>query len=331
MDLRQFKESVQVIPYLEGLDQKKEKGHGAFGAVYEVKLNGLPCIAKGLHDIFVNNQVADMDRQAVRKNFLHECRLLSELKHPNIVQFLGIYHSKDDVYLVMEYMHMALDVCLKEYPNIPLPFKSSIVQDVSYGLLHLHSLNPPIIHRDLTAANILLTEGMKAKIADLGVSKMFDIQWLQRRSGQTIQPGTPAYMPPEALTQTPSYDFKLDIFSFGVLMLYTATQEFPAVYELSVVDITIDALKNHTMQILKRKRWIDLMGEEHPFRSIVIQCLQDRPESRPTAKVLSENMSSIYCKNKEEWKNILEVHVYFTFTRVCSCLQIKKLEKDMHV
>ena len=84
-------QSVQLIPHLEGLDQKKVKGHGAYGAVFEVKLNGLPCIAKGLHDIFMNNQVADTDRQTARKSFLQECLLLSTLKHPNIVQFLGLY------------------------------------------------------------------------------------------------------------------------------------------------------------------------------------------------------------------------------------------------
>ena len=303
-------QSIPEIPYLEGLDQKKEKGRGAFGAVFEVKFNGLPCIAKGLHDIFMDNQVADSDRQAMRKKFFDECLLLNKLKHPNIVQFLGIYQHKEDVFLVMEYMHMALDICLDKYPDIPLPFKSSIIQDVSYGLLHLHSLKPPIIHRDLTASNVLLTEGMRAKIADLGMSKIFDIQWLQQRSGQTVQPGALAYMPPEALTQIPSYDLKLDIFSFGALMLYTATQKFPLVYEPSVNDNVEDAGKNHTIQILKRKCWIDKMGEDHPFRSLVLQCLQDRPEARPTAKVLSENISSICCRYKKEWKNILEVRVH---------------------
>ena len=306
-------QSILQIPYLEGLDQKKEKGRGAFGAVFEVKLNGLPCIAKGLHDIFMDNQVADTDREAIRKKFFDECLLLNKLKHPNIVQFLGIHQRKEDVFLVMEYMHMALDICLEKYPDIPLPFKSSIIQDVSYGLLHLHSLNPPIIHRDLTAANVLLTEGMRAKIADLGVSKMFDIEWLQQRSVQTVQPGALAYMPPEALTQKPSYDLKLDIFSFGALMLYTATQKFPFVYEPSVNDNTEDAGKNHTIQILKRKCWIDKMGENHPFRSLVLQCLQDRPEVRPTAKILSENINSICCRYKKEWRNILEVCFCYAF------------------
>ena len=85
------------------LDQRLELGRGSFGAVYEVKLNGLPCIAKGLHEILLglggNNQVADTDKQAIRQKFLKECILLSQLKHPNIVQFLGVHSTKKNEYL----------------------------------------------------------------------------------------------------------------------------------------------------------------------------------------------------------------------------------------
>ena len=295
------------IRYLEGLDQKKEKGHGAYGAVYEVKLNGLPCIAKGLHDILLSYQFRDTDKQTIRQKFNDECALLSQLKHPNIVQFLGVHHTKEDTFLVMECMYMDLDHCLMECPNIPLSFKASILQDVSYGLLHLYSLNPPIIHRDLSASNVLLTESMRAKIADLGVSKMFDLKQLQKFAMQTKAPGTPAYMPPEALKPEPSYDLKLDIFSFGVLSLYTAIQEFPDAHELSANDISKSVRKNETIQTIRRMHWIDIMGQDHPFYPVVIQCLHDRPDLRPTTKVLNAAINSICCQHNKEWKNILEV------------------------
>ena len=151
---------VHTIPFLEGLDQRLEKGRGSYGAVYEVKLNGLPCIAKGLHEILLglgrNYKVDETDIQAIRQKFLNECVLLSKLKHPNIVQFLGVHSTKDNEYLVMEYMHMDLAQCLKTYRDIPASIKISILHDVSYGLLHLHSQDPPILHRDLTATNISL-------------------------------------------------------------------------------------------------------------------------------------------------------------------------------
>ncbi|KAL5505750.1 hypothetical protein EMCRGX_G007241 [Ephydatia muelleri] len=213
---------AHLIPNLEDLDQRIEIGRGSYGAVYEVKLNGLLCIAKGLHQIVLGmggyERVGGKEVETIRAKFLQECSLLSKLKHPNIVQFLGIHRTKVDVLLVMECMHMDLAKFLKTHPDIPLPLKLSILLDVSYGLLHLHSQTPPIIYCDLTAANVLLTEGLRAKIVDLGVSKIFILQQIQQ-APQTAAPGTQAYMPPEASSPTPQYDTKLDAFSFGVLSL----------------------------------------------------------------------------------------------------------------
>ena len=301
-------ETVHMIPFLEGLDQRLEKGRGSFGSVYEVKLNGLPCIAKGLHEILLglggNYQVAETAKQAIRQKFFNECVLLSKLKHPNIVQFLGVHSTRGNEYLVMEYMHMDLAVCLKTYPDIPASIKVSILHDVSYGLLHLHSQDPPIIHRDLTATNILLTQYMRAKIADLGVSKIFDIQQLHSATEQTMAPGTKAYMPPEALIPCPKYDFKLDIFSFGVLSLYVAIQEFPIEYEHQ---ITAAVVKKQEFQINRRKHCIEKMGVDHPLHPLVIKCLQDRSVLRPATKELCGMIESILSQHKKEWKNVLEV------------------------
>lgn len=295
---------------MEGLDKKKEKGRGSYGAVFEVKLNGLPCIAKGLHDILVgqggNYAVGEQDKQAIKRKFHNECILMSKLKHPNIVQFLGVHSCKDDEFLVMEYMHMDLDKCLNKYFNISLPIKLSILQDVSYGLLHLHSLEPPIIHRDLTASNILLTPDMRAKIADLGVSKMFDLQQIQRTAVHTAVPGTLAYMPPEVLSPDPKYDTKLDIFSFGVLSLYTANQAFPIVYDPPIPMMV--SLKKE-IQFYRRKHWIDKMGEKHPLYSVVHRCLQDSPKARPVTMELNGTMSDLCLKHKREWNNILDVSI----------------------
>ena len=306
-----------TISTLDKFHERRVVGHGAYGAVYEVRMNGTPCIAKKVHDILVgqrgNAQVGRHEIEAVRSRFQAECRLLSKLKHPNIVQFLGIYCDKDDDVLVMEYMPMdlakCLDTCTEQQFNIPLPIKLSILQDVTNGLLHLHSLAPPIIHRDLTASNILLTSDMRAKIADLGVSKVFDqVQTIQ----QTTAPGTPAYMPPEALIPEPQYDVQLDIFSFGVLCIFIANQEFPTPHEKAPTQIILEQKR---IQIFKRQHWIDKMGVDHPLHCIVVQCLQDLPGARPTIRKLWEDMSSLSTKNKKDWNNILEVQ----HTCTCTC------------
>ena len=144
--------------------------------------------------------------------------------------------------------------------EIPLSIKLSILLDVSYGLLYFHSHTPPIIHRDLSANNILLTTDLRAKIADLGVAKLLDIQ-TQVAFSQTKAPGSLHYMPPEALEEVPAYNCKLDIFSFRHLTLYVAGQGLPFVHELNDKAMYA-ALEQSTVQIQRRRRAIELIGGE---------------------------------------------------------------------
>ena len=194
------------------------------------------CIAKRVHDILLGQgreeRVSIEVQCAAYDKFYSECVLLCRMRHPNIVQFMGIHYGKQREYgheltLIMESLHMDLDKCLKRYPNLQLSIKLSILLDVSQGLLHLHGRS--IIHRDLTASNVLLTTGLQAKIADLGVSKILNVHPLAA-SKQSMIPGTLGYMPPEALTEQPQYIYAFDIFSFGVLMLYVVVQEYPQYY-----------------------------------------------------------------------------------------------------
>ena len=100
-------------------------GRGCYGAVYEVRLHGLPCIAKRLHNILVGRgreeRVSSEQKRAVVERFREESILLSGLRHPNVVQFMGVRYGRDeaDISLIMECMHMDLDQCMKTYPDIP--------------------------------------------------------------------------------------------------------------------------------------------------------------------------------------------------------------------
>ena len=155
------------IKLVECLGDRKERGRGCFGTVYEVRVNGVPCIAKRLHDILVGRggqePVGAEQRGGVIDKFRRECELHCGLRHPNIVQFMGVHYGRDeaDISLIMEYMHMDLDHCMQTYPDIPLPYKTSILRDVAYGLAYLHSI--PIIHRDLNAGNVLLSRISQSK------------------------------------------------------------------------------------------------------------------------------------------------------------------------
>ena len=151
---------------------------------------------------------------------------MSDLRHPNITLFLGVCFLPNCQLpvLLMERLDGSLDDLLETVPNIPLALKRSILEDVARGLLYLHKHTPQIIHRDLTAKNVLLTASLVAKITDFGNSRIVNLQPGQLARTLSQLPGTLVYMPPEALSESSRYGPSLDVFSFGHLALFTVTQ-----------------------------------------------------------------------------------------------------------
>ena len=316
---------------IKGLEEENSRGSGSYGAVYAVSVRGIPRIAKRLHSILVGADVIQSERQGIRGRFLNECLLLSKLDHPNVVKFVGVHfnpESHSDVTLIMEQLHMDLENFLNpdQHPNIDAYTKLSILHDVSSGLLYLHTwLARPIIHCDLKAENILLTEDLKkAKITDLGVSKLID-NHLHQAVTLTICPGTLAYMPPEALTENPKYDTSLDVFSFGQLSLYVALQQFPQIaFEVSP-EQSIRAYQSGEVAILKRKKWLDKLPEDHCLRDLILSCLRDNPSERPSTEKLNMKMK-VLCHDqlKETTNSTLQELLPFEI----SSFDIKGLEDE---
>ena len=296
-----------AVTDIEGLEQREDVGRGAYGVVYEVKANGLPCIAKRLHDLLTCTH--SVGQREISERFRNECILLSRQRSPHIVQFLGVHFGRDryDLTLVMERMFTDLGKALGLFPNISLPLKLRILLDASHGLLYLHSQTPPIVHRDFTAANILLSSDMRAKVADLGMSRILDLHPRQL-SILTNCPGALAYMPPEALKNDPVYDVKLDVFSFGHLALYTANQAFPEVRELGPQDA--NALRSGTGQIAKRQSGMREMGNTHCLYELVVDCLRDVPERRPTAKQVNSRLQALSVRHSAEDLHVLRVSLH---------------------
>ena len=156
--------------------------------------------------------------------------------------------------------------------------KLSILNDVCFGLQYLHSRNPPIVHRDLTPNNILLCHHFRAKITDLGVAKIMhgtDTKTL------TQNPGTNDFMPPESTASKPVYGLPLDIFSFGGVILYVCTQQWPELPPL--IDFDPDTGKRVILTELERRQhYLDKMfGVYADVKSLVVSCLDDNPKIRP--------------------------------------------------
>ena len=222
---RALQTAAKLQPFvLSGVTQTGRKlGEGSYGCVEELSVNGFICAGKRMYDTLIDSENQGAD-QMIEK-YYDECQLLSSLRHPNIVQFLGICFLEAQPtssvtnqlpVLVMEMLQGSLDDLLENTPNIPLAKKCSILQDVARGLVYLHSRSPAIIHRDLTARNVLLNSAMVAKIADMGNSRIINIDpgRLSRTMTRGV-PGTAVYMPPEAFDLPPRYGPKLDMFSFG--------------------------------------------------------------------------------------------------------------------
>ena len=162
-----------LVVQVEGLDlEENQAGHGAYGCVFRVTVNGKDCIAKKLHSILLQERSLGQRGNIVTK-FRNECRILSVLHHPNIVGFVGVNYGRDknDISLIMERLHSDLANFVETHRDTNIATRIHILYNVSKGLHYLHCLTPPLIHRDLTAPNILLTEDLTAKIGDLGVSR----------------------------------------------------------------------------------------------------------------------------------------------------------------
>ena len=274
---------------------KEVLGIGSYGKVCKAKCGQLPCAAKLLHDtLFQDNDPGT--RNLVTK-FLQECQFLSTIKHPSIVQYLGTAtdpQSQRPV-LLMELMDESLTRFLERLTG-PLPYHSqlNICHDVALALAYLHSNG--IIHRDLSSNNVLLIgEGSRAKVTDFGMSKLMDMN--PRMTPLTQVPGTPAYMPPEALISPPHYSNKLDCFSHGVLALQIITRNFPNPGDASrYVDdprFPTGRVSVHYPEAERRKKDIDLIEPSHPLRPIALHCLKDRDAERPSADELSGRLASL--------------------------------------
>lgn len=189
----------------------------------QVRVKGLLCAGKRIKQSVIATE-RNSGGWDVNKMYLKECRLMSAIRHPNITQFIGLFlHPTSPLpILVMEKLEGHLHDLLETCPKIPLVLKLSMLKDVAKALAYLH---PQVIHRDMTAKNVLLTPFLVAKICDFGSCLSNDVNAkVLNPPGLTPYPGERVYMSPEALAQLPAYDSSLDIFSFGHLMLFMMTQ-----------------------------------------------------------------------------------------------------------
>jgi len=192
--------------------------------------------------------------------------------------------------MVMEKMQHSLRGLVENYNNIPLNVKLSILDEVCLGLRYLHNRAPPIVHRDLTPNNILLGRSLEAKITDLGVAKV--IQTDSKRTMTKI-PGTPDFMPPEALNKKPVYGPPLDVFSYGGVALNVITQQWPEPTEKLQFNANTDQY-DVISEVMRRQKYLNMFsGGAAELVPLVTSCLNDNPKKRLSVMEISMEIKRV--------------------------------------
>nr|CBN81378.1 Serine/threonine-protein kinase TAO2 [Dicentrarchus labrax] len=244
----------------------REIGHGSFGAVYFA------------HDIRTNEVVAikKMSYSGKQSNekwqdIVKEVKFLQKLRHPNTVEYRGCYLREHTAWLVMEYCLGSasdlLEVHKKPLQEVEI---AAITHGALQGLVYLHSHN--MIHRDVKAGNILLTEPGQVKLGDFG-------------SASIVAPansfvGTPYWMAPEVILAMDEgqYDGKVDVWSLGITCIELAERK-PPLFNMNAMSALYHIAQNES-PVLQSNHWSDY------FRNFVDSCLQKIAQDRPTSDVL---------------------------------------------
>ena len=286
-------------------------GAGAYGSVEEVTIP-VGAAAKKIHDIFQDrSEIPDDEIDKASTQFVRECQLMSTLRHPNVVQFLGVcfFQGSRLPALVMERLltslHDLLDPETQPPPGAPSPLsfftlglKCCVLHDVASGLDYLHQQTPPNIQRDLSARNILLNWRLVGKIADLGVARI--LPRMRAAATMTKAPGASPYMPPEAIApaesddQKSKYDVSIDVFSFGVVTIFTIGETFPCdplapTYTnretgLLVARTELQRRSKYMQNVNTQLRSCGQLRGDHPLIQLIQQCLQNVPAKRPSIR-----------------------------------------------
>ena len=292
----QLKEKLTIGFKSVQLLKSETLGIGSYGSVCKAMCDNLLCAAKILHPTLfypiVQQRVnVQSEHRLPIKRFIQECEFMSAIRHPNIVQYLGTHKDPETglPVLVMELMDNSLTHFLESSRNaIPYNVQVNLSHDITLAIAYLHSNG--IIHRDLSSNNVLLCHNVKAKVTDFGMAKLGDMNPQVSRVSFTMCPGVEAYMPPEAVKDSPVYTNKIDCFAIGTLLVQILTRHFPVpgdrLKTVNTTDPRFPTIEVRVSEIERRQNHINEIDPNHPLLPIALDCLKDNDVERPSAQEL---------------------------------------------
>lgn len=254
-------------------------GEGFFGSVEKFLIEG------GRHVSGKTYQksslyLAGASTETVMRRFKSECQLLSQIKHPNIVEFIGISFCQEYApTLITEFMPCNLENFINKTEGVQHDVKLHILNEIARGLLFLHSCTPPLVHMDLTSQNIMLSEDAAVvKISDIRNTLIVDPE----KVTEFVHTNAVAcsYMPPEVTTSVSPLrcGMPVDIFSFGHLALCTIIKQLPGNLPPKInKDVSYTELERRSVHLRILK---NMMDSQSPIVDIIERCLDDLPHMR---------------------------------------------------
>ena len=232
-------------------------GKGSWGEVKVAKFCGLRVAAKCLREITLSPYNISV--------FSREMEIAARVRHPNLLQFIAATQVGTPI-ILSELMPTSLRKELEAGP-LPYPAVLTISQDIACGLNYLHLFKPdPILHRDVSTANILLTHGQfgwRAKVSDYGSAN------LQPMIGRTVNPGNPVYSAPEAGIPR-EHSPAMDVYSYGVVLIEMMICRIPVVAD--------------------RQRHITTIRQSS-FKALIERCLKENRRERPTMSEIVKDLN----------------------------------------
>jgi len=171
-----------------------------------------------------------MAEQQVLLEFMKEAFIMRQLRHPNVLQVLGV--CTDPPCIIMEYMPRGSLFQLIHNQNVALdwPIVRKLAIEICRGMAYLHGCNPPLIHRDLKPHNLLVDDMWRVKVCDFGLSRF----WEAKKDMTAC--GTPAYAAPEVLRNS-AYSVSADVYSFAMVLweLITRQSLYPGIPPFQII------------------------------------------------------------------------------------------------